>query len=120
MLADAAFPSPFGAEVVRLAYFASNGEAVKASAVLQFAAAVPLAIFAAAAHARLQHLGVRAAGVTIGLVGGVLASALLMISALLQWALSRPRVTADPGVVLVLQDLAFLTGGVGHVVPLGC
>ncbi|MFI6522766.1 hypothetical protein ACIBF1_44935 [Spirillospora sp. NPDC050679] len=33
--------------------------------------------------------------------------------------LSRPEVVADEGLVRAFQDLAFITGGPGHVVPLG-
>lgn len=118
-LGDGSYPSPFQAAALRFAYITGNSAALKASAVLQFAAAVPLAIFAAAAPARLRHLGVRTAGPTMSLAGGLLASALLMMSALVQWTLSRPEVVATPSTVLMLQDLAFVTGGPGHVVPLG-
>ena len=119
LLADAGFPSPFGATEERLAYFARNAAAVKVSGTLQFASAVPLAIFAASAYARLQRLGVRVGGADFGLVGGILASGSLALSGLLQWALARPETLGERGAVLALQDLVFLTGGPGHVVPLG-
>lgn len=119
LLAGQAFPSPFTDDAARLAYFTAHPEAVRVQGVLQFASAIPLTIFAASASTRLHHLGVRAAGATIALAGGLLASAALAASGLAQWALSHSASEISPGIVLVLHDLAFATGGAGHVVPLG-
>lgn len=119
VLGGGSFPSPFGDPAMIQAYFAEVREAVLAGAVFQFAAAVPLVIFAAAVHTRLHQLGVRAAGATIALAGGLLAAAFAMMSALFQWALSRPATTGEPAVVRGLHDLAFLAGGPAHVVALG-
>ncbi|MEV7008721.1 hypothetical protein [Streptosporangium sp. NPDC051022] len=113
------FPSPFGSPDVILAYFHDHQDAVRVSAFLQFAASVPMAIYAATVSARLRNLGIRAPGATIGLVGGALAAVMLTLSALLCWVLSRPEVLAEPALVRALQDLAFVTGGTGHVVFLG-
>jgi hypothetical protein len=113
------FPSPFGSAAATLAYFHDHQDAVRVSAFLQFAASVPMAIFAATASARLRNLGVRAPGATIALAGGVLAAAMLALSGLVSWVLSRPEVLTQPAVVRMLQDLAFATGGTGHVVFLG-
>jgi hypothetical protein len=84
-----------------------------------FASSVPLAIYAATASARLRQLGVTAPGATIALAGGVLAAGALGLSGLLAWTLSRPELTADATLVRAVSFLAFLTGGTGHVVPLG-
>jgi hypothetical protein len=113
------FPSPFGSSAEILAYFHDHQNAVRVSAFLQFAASVPMAIYAATASARLRNLGVRVPGATIALVGGALAAAMLALSGLLSWVLSRPEVLGEPAVVRALQDLAFATGGTGHVVFLG-
>jgi hypothetical protein len=67
----------------------------------------------------LRQLGITAPGATIALAGGVLASAMLSLSALFGWALSRPTVTSDDALIHALSTLSFLTGGVAHVVPLG-
>jgi hypothetical protein len=115
----AAFPSPFGSATDILAYFRDHQFAVRISAFLQFAAAIPLAIYAATAKARLHRLGIRAPGATIALAGGLLAAAFMACSALVSWVLSRPEVADQPVLVRALQDLAFITGGPGHVVPLG-
>lgn len=119
-LGDGTFPSPYASADSIQAYFAGNAAAVRTSAVLQFAAAVPLAILAATASARLHNLGIRAPGATIALAGGLLASAFLTLSALLQWLLSRPEVAAEPALVRALHDLTFLTGGPAHVAPSAC
>lgn len=113
------FPSPFDEPSVRSAAAAAGADVLQVSAFLQFASAVPLAVLAASLFARLQHLGVRAAGAAIALVGGVLAAAFLALSAGLLWAISRTAPAGPPAVVLVLQDLAFATGGPAHVVGLG-
>ncbi|MEV7413851.1 hypothetical protein [Streptomyces sp. NPDC089919] len=114
-----AFPSPFGATDTVTSYFRDNTDAVRLSGALQFAAAVPLAIYAATVSARLHKLGVRAPGATIALAGGVLASAFLACSGLVTWVLSRPEVAGHGDVVRALQYLAFGLGGPGHVVLLG-
>lgn len=115
----AVYPSPFDPAVDAPAYFRDHRPAVQVGALLQFAAAIPLAIYAATASARLNRLGIRAPGATIALTGGILAAAFLALSAMVGWVLSRPETTQAPGLAAVLHDLAFITGGPGHVVPLG-
>ncbi|MGI5156917.1 hypothetical protein [Microbispora sp. CA-102843] len=113
------FPSPFGSPQEILAFFPEHHNAVQVSALLHFAASVPMAIYAATMSVRLRDLGIRAPGATIALAGGLLAAGLLALSALLQWALSRPAALTEPALVRVLHDLAFATGGIAHVVFLG-
>lgn len=113
------FPSPFGDAETILGYVSQHAVALQVAATLQFASAVPLAIYAATAHAQLGQLGIRAPGATIALAGGLIAATLLMISAVLQWSLSRPDTVAAEPLVRALHDLAFLTGGPGNVVALG-
>ncbi|MCP3803375.1 DUF4386 domain-containing protein [Allokutzneria sp. A3M-2-11 16] len=115
----AVFPSPFGQEADSAAYFRDHQLAVRISAFFQFASAIPLAIYTATANARLHRLGIRAPGATIALAGGLLASVFMACSGLLTWVLSRPGVADEPVLVRLLQNLAFGTGGPGHVVPLG-
>jgi hypothetical protein len=113
------YPSPYGDATGILEYFREQSAAVRVSGFAQFAAAVPLGIHAATASARLRNLGVRAPGATIALAGGLIAAAMLALSGLLTWVLSRPEVAAEPGLVRALHDLAFATGGVGNVVFFG-
>jgi hypothetical protein len=98
-------PSLLVLAIVHTALFVASLPLAQFRAVLQFGAAVPLGLFAATAFSRLQFLGVRAAGATIALYGGLTASAMMMLSGLSQWS--------------ELQRLAFATGGVGFVVPFG-
>lgn len=112
-------PSPYADAADIAAYFHDQSDAVKVSAVLAFGSAVPLAIYAATASARLRQLGVTAPGATIALAGGVLAAGALAASGLLQWTLSHPAVSDAEPVVRALHDLAFVTGGPAHVVFLG-
>jgi hypothetical protein len=113
------FPSPFGDPATIQSYFMLESDAVRASAVFLFSSAVPLAIYAATASSRLRTLGVTAAGATIALAGGLISAAMLTLSSLAQWVLSRPAVRADAPLVRAFHDLSFLTGGVAHVVFLG-
>lgn len=119
LAAGATFPSPYSDEAMIVGYFRSNTTPVLIGALLQFAASVPLGIFAATASARLNHLGVRAPGPTIGLVGGILASASMAISALITWTLTRPEILDHTELIRLLHDLAFITGGPGFIVPSG-
>lgn len=64
------FPSPYDPVATLQAFVAQYPAALAVGATLQFASAIPLAIFTAVAVARLHHLGARAPGVTIALVGG--------------------------------------------------
>ena len=113
------FPSPFGEAAPIVAYFQDHDLAVRIGGAFQFAAAIPLAIYAATASSRLHHLGIRAPGATIALAGGLLAATFLAGSGLISWTLSQPAVTTAPDLIRPLQLLAFATGGPGHVVPLG-
>lgn len=112
-------PSPFGSAAVIQNYFAQTSDAVRASAVCLFGSAVPLAIYTATASARLRTLGVTAPGATIALAGGLISAAMLTLSSLTQWVLSRPAVRTETPLVRALHDLSFLTGGVAHIVFLG-
>jgi len=118
-MAGKAFPSPFDSAASILAYFRGHQDAVTVSAFFQFAAAVPLAIYAATASSRLRTLGIRAPGATIALVGGALSAAFLSISGLVTWTLAQPAALASPPLVRGLHYLAFATGGPGTVVPFG-
>jgi hypothetical protein len=113
------FPSPFDPAAKAAVFFAEHGAAVRWSAFLQFGAAIPLAIFAATAASRLRFLGVQAAGPSIALVGGTLASAMAALSGLSQWVLSQPDIAAADTAARTLHLLSFALGGPGYVVPFG-
>jgi hypothetical protein len=114
------FPSPFGDPAAIAAFIAGNPAALTASAFFQFAAAVPLAIYAAVTYSRLRYLGVSAPGPAIGLIGGVVSATMMAVAGLCTWVLALPAVgTAGGAAVLALHGLTFATGGVGAVAFLG-
>lgn len=113
-------PSPYASSTDVFSFFAAHRSTVAVSATLQFASAVPLAVLAASLSSRVRFLGfAQVPSVLIASTGGILASGMLMLSALVQWVLSRPEVAGNQAVVQPLADLAFATGGPGHVVFLG-
>jgi hypothetical protein len=91
-MAGTAFPAPSDPAAAIVGYFRDHPDAVTVSGFFQFAASVPLAIYAATASSRLRALGIRAPGATIALAGGVLAAAFLALSGLVTWTLARPAV----------------------------
>lgn len=107
-------PDASGAEVLK--YAAAHGTAISVGAMLLFASAVPLAITSAVLYRRLRALGITAPGSAITLVGGVLASGALILSAFFSWAGGRLSEAADPALGRALADLSFLSVGVGYVV----
>lgn len=113
-------PSPYDSATAISSYFATRSGAVTAGAFFLFGSSVPLGIYAATVSSRLRSLGVTAPGSTIALVGGVICSAMVALSALISWTLAQ-RSTRTGGLPLVraLHDLSFLTGGVAFAVFLG-
>jgi hypothetical protein len=112
-------PNPLGPPGTVTNYYRQHANSTQAGAIFLYAASVPLLIYAATVSARLRQLGITAPGATIALAGGVVASTMLSLSALIAWTLSRPAVTSDAALIHGLSTLSFLTGGVAHVVPLG-
>jgi hypothetical protein len=119
MTGGAHFPSPFDPAALATNFFSEHGRAVRLAAFLQFGAAIPLAIFTAVSVSRLRFLGVSAAGPTIALLGGVLASSMAALCGLVQWILAQPEIATSEGVMRGFHWLAFATGGPGFVVPFG-
>lgn len=109
-------PSPFDPEAAR--WFAEHPSAASAAAFFVFGSSIPLGIFAATASSRLQFLGMRVAGNTIALFGGVGASAALATSGFALWTLAEGA-TGDTDVAHALHLFAFAAGGPGFVVPFG-
>ena len=112
-------PQPSAGAAAVLAYDRSHQTVMQVAGFFQFAAAAPLAIWAATVYRRLRTLGVTAPGAVIALTGGLLAAASLALSGLISWTISQTATVADPALARVLGDLAFATGAAGFVVPLG-
>ena len=117
--AGGVMPLPYGPAAAVQAYVRTQPIAVQVIATATFASSIPLAIYAAAASARLRQLGGTASAATIALTGGVLAAGSLALTGLLGWTLSRPEVGADAALVRAVYYLVFLVGGPGHIVALG-
>jgi hypothetical protein len=114
------YPRPEAAAAQVQTYFAENTGIAEFLSLTQAGAAVCLLVLAgvlAAAVRRRDPQGAAEAAV-VGLGGG-LAAAFLLLSALLVWALSRGQVIGGPAAMTALHQLAFAAGGVGHVAPLG-
>ncbi len=116
---SASFRIPPDSAEKAAAYVAKNGWSIQLGSFFELASAIPLGIFTAATVSRLRFLGVRAAGESIALLGGVAATTMLMLSALANWSLTRPGIAEEAGAVRALQSISFAGGGPGFVVPLG-
>lgn len=112
-----ALASPYTRDIV--SRIAGNHDAFRVLAFFQFGAAVPLGILTATLYARQLRLGIRVPGPVISLVGGIVATTSLMLSAFVTFVESRPEVTADPALTHALAFLAFVSGGVGYAVGIG-
>jgi hypothetical protein len=113
------FVTPYGSAEAVQQFFATNAEAVRASALFFFGSCVPLGIFTATVISRLQYLGVRAAGSYIGLFGGFMTSGMVALSGFCSWVLSVPEVSASLPLTKALYFLSYLFGGVGFAVGFG-
>jgi hypothetical protein len=102
-----------------VAFVAKFDWAMRFGSFCELASAVLLGLFVAVTVSRLRFLGVRAAGETIALMGGVGATVMLMLSALAGWSVTRPGMAESAGAVQALHALSFVGGGPGFVVPLG-
>jgi hypothetical protein len=113
-------PHPSASASTVLSYDLSHRTALTFAGCLGFAAALPLAIWAATIYRRLRtSLAVTAPGAVIALVGGLLAAASLTLSGLITWTTGQLDALADPALARVLADLNFATGAAGFVAPLG-
>lgn len=101
-----------------LLYARTHAGHLQAAGFLAFAAAVPLAVWAATMYGRLRRMGAVAPGPLIGFAGGILAAASLAISGIVTWTLGQAAPALDQGTTRMLVDLSFATGAAGLAVPL--
>jgi hypothetical protein len=113
------FPGPWESAYSIVTYFQTHPHQVLWCAFLQFGAAIPLAIFTATMVSRLQFLGVRAAGATIALFGGLMTSFNMALTSLILWVMAYPGIAQEAAVLRALYYLVFSIGGVGFSVPMG-
>ena len=107
---SASFHIPLDSASSAVAFVAASGGSIKWGSFFELASAMPLCVFIAATTSRLRFLGVRAAGESIAFLGGIIASMMLMLSALSTWSLTRPGVAGAVGAVPALQALGFIGG----------
>lgn len=115
----APFLTPFAPAERLRQFFAQNLAAQRMGSFLLFSSAVPFGLFAVTAVSRLRFLGVRAAGTSITLFGGLVAALGLFLSGMAGWILSSPDVLASAPVVKALYYFSFLSGGVFYAVGFG-
>lgn len=111
--------TPFApAEALRV-FFTQSPTAVRVSSFFLFGSAIPFGIFAVTIVSRLRFMGVRTAGTNIALLGGLIATIALLLSATAGWMLSVPEVAAFAPVVKAIDFFNFLLGGVVYAVGFG-
>ena len=112
------FPSPSESSQAISFYFQHHQTMVLLCALLQFGSAVPLGVFSATVYSRMSFLGVRAAGASIALLGGLTASLAVGFSSLMLWVTAQAGVAQDSGLTQALCLLGYAVGGVGYAVGL--
>lgn len=114
------YASPFVDDGASASFFAENPTAIQWMALLQFGSALALVVTTAAIGTRLRTLAPPFQSLTtMAVSGGIVASTLLGINSIAQWALSHPGVTQDPATRRGLHYLFFGLGGFAHVGALG-
>lgn len=100
-------------------FYDANPGQLRLAGMLQFGAAVPLALFAAATSSLVRHLGVRAAGTTIALVGGTVAAVLLGLTGMLTATAGATAGALDGATAAVVHRLTFFVGGAAYIAFFG-
>jgi hypothetical protein len=113
------FPPPTAPVSDMVTFFSTRPTAVLLCAFLQFGAAIPLGIFAATIASQLQFLGVRAAGTSIALYGGIATSIGMMVNSSYLWTMTYPDIAREPALLHALYRISFGIGGPGFSVPFG-
>ena len=112
------FPSPFQSSQATSFYFQHHQTMVLLCALLQFVSAIPLGVFSATVYSRMNYLGVRAAGASIALLGGLAASLAVGFSSLMLWVMAQAGVAQDGGLTQAFHLLRYAVGGAGYAVGL--
>ncbi|GAA4848176.1 hypothetical protein GCM10023201_45130 [Actinomycetospora corticicola] len=102
-----------------LTLLADHPVSAQLSALVLLASAAPFAVWVGAVHHRLGRLGLRVAGPTLGLAGGLLAAAALALSGAAQWAAVAAAVPGGEAAVTGLNALSFALGGPTFAVMFG-
>jgi hypothetical protein len=113
------YPNPYDVAERVTAYFREHPHDVLLCTFFQFLSAVPLGLFSVTAFSRLRYLGVKAAGPSIALLGGLLVTTTMIVSSMIGWTMVFPGIAAYDGALRALYYMGFALGGVGYSVPMG-
>ena len=113
------FPGPWESGETIADYFRHQPHDVLMCAFFQFGSAIPLGLLVVNVVSRLRFLGIRAAGPSIALFGGLMTAFNVALSGLLEWVMAYPDMAKDTTVIRSLYYMVFAIGGVGYSVPLG-
>ncbi len=112
-------PGPWESAETIAGYFRHQPHDVLMCAFFQFGSAIPLGLLVVNIVSRLRFLGIKAAGPSIALFGGLMATFNVATAALLEWVMAYPGMAQDTAVIRGLYYMVFAIGGVGYSVPLG-
>lgn len=115
----AAFAMPHDSAENAVAYIAKYGWTIQLGSFFELLSAIPLGLFIATTVSRLRFLGVNAAGESIAFLGGIGATAMLILSALANWSLTRPGIAEASGAAQALRSISFASAGPAFVILLG-
>jgi hypothetical protein len=113
------YPNPYDPAAAIVAYFREHPHDALMCTFFQFLSAIPLGIFTVTVWTRLRWLGVKAAGPSIALLGGLVVCVNMIVGSMIAWTMVFPGVAADEGVLRALYYIGFGIGGVGYSVPMG-
>jgi hypothetical protein len=113
------YPNPYDPPAAITAYFRDHPHDALMCTFFQFLSAIPLGIFTVTVWTRLRWLGVKAAGPSIALLGGLVVCVNMIVGSMIAWTMVFPGVAADEGVLRALYYIGFGIGGVGYSVPMG-
>jgi hypothetical protein len=113
------YPNPYDPAAAITAYFREHPHDALMCTFFQFLSAIPLGIFTVTVWTRLRWLGVKAAGPSIALLGGLVVCVNMIVGSMIAWTMVFPGIAADEGVLRALYYIGFGIGGVGYSVPMG-
>src|SRR5215211_6947374 len=112
-------PSPWASKAAFEDFASGIGDAAPAASMLQAVSALALLVFVPYVVGYVRRNADDDALARLTQVAGTLAVAFLLFSALTTWVVGRPNTMESLQVTRAFQDLAWVTGAAGHVVPLG-
>ena len=113
------FPGPWQPVGDMARFFELRAHAVLLCVFFQFGASVALGLFTATIVNQMRFLGVRAAGVSIALFGGLATVFDSFAAAFGSWAMVQSGAAQTPALTSALYYLSFAAGGPGFSVPMG-